>query len=581
MKITKLSPISIEESELPDGWTNTTMGEVANVVGGGTPNTRESDNFANDGHPWITPADLSGFSEMYISRGRRGLTEKGLRSCSATMVPKGTVLMSSRAPIGYVAIAGNSISTSQGFKSFVCSEGIVPEFVYFWLKSTKLELENMGSGSTFLEISGGRAKEIPLRLAPVPEQRRIATKVEKLLTRIDAAHERLIRVPGILRSFRGTVLTAACSGRLTDDWRVNHSVSEPASALLESLLLERQERWTASNGKRKYRPPESVLDEDLPSIPESWCWTNFDHCSWEITVGYVGPMKDRYVAKGVPFLRSQNVRPLRFDAHGLVHIPKSFHAQLSKSKLSGGEILTVRTGANTGDCCIFPRDSGIANCADLVITRPLSGLCAEYAALYINSPDGQARLTLRETGIAQPHFNIGAMRVKAFPLPPLAEQREIARRVEALFILAAAIEKRVATATTRAEKLVQTVLTKGFLGELVPQDPNDEPATALLERIRAARTAETPRRRQRKDSETILRTSKDETPMLKRIEIQPKHLTNILEKRGPLTAEDLWSASQLDIDDFYDQLKDEEARGFLKEIRNKSATSPRLLKAVA
>jgi len=205
-------------------------------------------------------------------------------------------------------------------------------------------------------------------------------------------------------------------------------------------------------------------------------------------------MRDRYVEKGMPFLRSQNVRPLRFDTDGLVQIPPDFHAQLSKSKLSGGELLIVRSGANTGDCCVFPREFGFANCADLVITRPLSGLCAEYGALYVNSPDGQARLTFRQTGIAQPHFNIGAMRVKAFPLPPIIEQQEIVRRVERLFKLADSIEKRVAVATARAENLAQAILAKAFRGELVPieaelarrEGRSYEPVSALLARIGVA-----------------------------------------------------------------------------------------------
>ena len=196
-------------------------------------------------------------------------------------------------------------------------------------------------------------------------------------------------------------------------------------------------------------------------------------------------MKDRYTPAGITFLRSQNVRPLRFSEIGLVRIPEAFHSFLSKSELFGGKILVVRSGANTGDCCVFPRGMGKANCADLVVTRPLSGLRAEYGAQYVSSPIGQARLTLNETGIAQPHFNIGAMKKKAFPLPPLAEQHEIVHRVQQLFTFADQLEARFAKAQAHVDKLTQSLLAKAFRGELVPQDPNDEPAGKLLERIRA------------------------------------------------------------------------------------------------
>ena len=227
--------------------------------------------------------------------------------------------------------------------------------------------------------------------------------------------------------------------------------------------------------------------EDLPTVPETWRWTNFDHCAWEITVGHVGLNEDRYVEKGVTFLRCQNVRPLKFDTDGLVFIPTDFHKQLSKSELLGGEILVVRSGANTGDCCVFPRNLGAANCSDLVITRPLSGLSSEYGALYVNSPAGQALLTLNQTGIAQPHFNIGAMRVKAFPLPPLAEQQEIVRRVAGLFALADQLEQRLAQARKQVDKLTPSLLARAFAGQLVPQNPADEPAEKLLARIQKAK----------------------------------------------------------------------------------------------
>jgi type I restriction enzyme S subunit len=203
-------------------------------------------------------------------------------------------------------------------------------------------------------------------------------------------------------------------------------------------------------------------------------------------------MKDRYVDSGVAFLRSQNVRPLRFDPMGLVRIPKDFQAELAKSRLVGGEILVVRSGANTGDCCVFPRGMEEANCADLVITRPLSGLCAEYGAMYVASPIGQAAIGLRQTGIAQPHFNIGAMRVKPFPLPPLSEQQEIVRRVEKLFAFADQIEARLRQAQAHVDRLTQSLLAKAFRGELVPTEHtlataagrDYEPTSELLARIR-------------------------------------------------------------------------------------------------
>src|SRR5690606_35514368 len=109
--------------------------------------------------PWITPADLSGYTEKYIERGRRNITEKGLNGSSARLMPEGTVLFSSRAPIGYVAIARNPVSTNQGFKSFVPHDGVDPEYLYYYLKRAKELALKLASGTTFPEISGKNAKK--------------------------------------------------------------------------------------------------------------------------------------------------------------------------------------------------------------------------------------------------------------------------------------------------------------------------------------------------------------------------------------------------------------------------------------
>lgn len=171
-------------------------------------------------------------------------------------------------------------------------------------------------------------------------------------------------------------------------------------------------------------------------------------------------------------------------------------------------------------------------------------------------------------------------KVSAVPieLPSNDEQNEIVRRVEALFSYAHRLEARYKAARNYVDRLTPTLLAKAFRGELVPQDPDDEPASVLLERIRAAREEEESKPKTRK-LKTAKTKSRAEVIMLRRNDINQTHLSDILKTRGPLTAEALWSASQLDIDDFYDQLKDEDARGLIKESRGESAYTPRLLEA--
>ncbi len=468
--------------ELPQGWAEITLRDAGAWRTGGTPSRRNAE-FFGKGIPWVKSGDLP---DGPILKTQEEITQLGLENSSAKLMPTGTISMALYgATIGKLGVMTFPAATNQACANVIPDTRMVePKFLFHYLLSERKNFIEQGQGGAQPNISQEIVLTHPFRLAPLAEQRRIVAKLETLLGKVDASQQRLAKIPVLLKRFRQSVLAAACSGRLTADWREENEFVEDAGVLLEQMKLERRERCAAENGKRKYREADPVADEDLPAVPETWRWTNFDHCSWEITVGHVGPMKDRYVEKGVTFLRCQNVKPLRFSTDGLVRIPDDFHAQLSKSELLGGEILVVRSGANTGDCCVFPRNLGAANCSDLVITRPLSGLCSEFGALYVNSSAGQALLTLNQTGIAQPHFNIGAMRVKAFPLPPLPEQQEIVRRVTSLFLLADQLEARLSAAQRQVDALTPSLLARAFSGQLVPQDPTDEPAEKLLERIR-------------------------------------------------------------------------------------------------
>jgi type I restriction enzyme S subunit len=200
----------------PEGWVRCEIGEVTQVVSGGTPRAKDPSNFVDEGGiPWITPADLSGYTDIFISRGARNLSEKGFNSCSAAKIPTGSVLFSSRAPVGYIAIAANELATNQGFKSFVLPKGLDSRFVYFYLKYIKPVAENMATGTTFKELSGKVAAKLPLLIAPTEEQTRIADKLENLIARVDACRDRLNRVSSVLKSFRQAVIDTAASGQIS------------------------------------------------------------------------------------------------------------------------------------------------------------------------------------------------------------------------------------------------------------------------------------------------------------------------------------------------------------------------------
>lgn len=154
-------------------WNKIKLGNISEVIGGGTPSTKNYD-FWNGNIPWLTPKDLSGYNNRYISRGERNITKLGLQNSSARMLPKGAVLLTSRAPIGYIAIAENDVCTNQGFKSIVLKDGYCPEFFYYLLKNNIDYIVGMGSGSTFAEISGTQVKNLEFTVPPIDVQKKIA-----------------------------------------------------------------------------------------------------------------------------------------------------------------------------------------------------------------------------------------------------------------------------------------------------------------------------------------------------------------------------------------------------------------------
>lgn len=167
-------------------WKECTIADIGTVIGGATPSTKKTENYDGGQIPWITPKDLSAFCGRYISRGDRNITGVGLKSCSTQLLPTHSVLFSSRAPIGYVAIAQNEVCTNQGFKSVVPNENTDYLFLYYLLKYKKEAIEHMGNGTTFKEVSGNTMKGIHVKVpVSIEEQRKIASVLDALDTKIE------------------------------------------------------------------------------------------------------------------------------------------------------------------------------------------------------------------------------------------------------------------------------------------------------------------------------------------------------------------------------------------------------------
>jgi type I restriction enzyme, S subunit len=477
---------------LPDSWEWAYIGSIGQTFSGGTPRTSELSNFDGD-IPWITPADLTGYNERYISKGRRNISDQGLRNSSARLMPEGAVLFSSRAPIGYVVIASNPLCTNQGFKNVVPAEGIDSRFVYYYLKSAKELAESMASGTTFRELSGSRFEKLPIPVAPLSEQKRIVDKIETLFSDLDKGEALLKQVQQQLAVYRQSVLKDAVTGELTRDWRENNKHRlESGEALLKRVLTLRRVNW---KGRGKYKEPVFIDTSLLPEIPDLWRWVSIDTLVRdERTAIKAGPFgsalkKDFYVSSGYKIYGQEQV--ISGDAqYGDYYISEEKFEQLKSCEVKPFDVLISLVGT-IGKVMVLPEniEPGIINPRLIKISFDLNIYDPKFFKMYFESAFVKSMYQLDAHGATMDILNLSIIKNLPFILCSIDEQEEIVSRVDDIFSQIDALEKWCSTELARSGMLRQSILMAAFSGELVPQDPEDEPASELLARIQAERAS--------------------------------------------------------------------------------------------
>ena len=490
------------------------MGDATDVIGGGTPSTTTPRNFEGS-IPWITPADMSGYSSKTISGGFRYISEQGLVDSGARWLPQGAVLFSSRAPIGYVAVASRPVTTNQGFKSFVPWTGLNSDYLYFWLISAKQHAEALASGTTFLELSGAKAAQIPLPVAPSAEQTRIVKKLEELLSELDAGVAELKAAQKKLAQYRQSLLKAAVEGVLTAEWRAARKVGagdtapETSAALLARILSERRARWEAKQlakfakqGKsppkdwqQKYPEPKKPDTRDLPELPEGWGWATIEQIAsderYSLAIGPFGSnlkVAD-YRESGVPLVFVRNIRSANYGGAYTKYVTPEKAEELSAHSVAAGDVLITKMGEPPGDADVYPDTQPPAIItADCIKVRCWNGLIRpDFLTVVIRSYIGLRQIEPMTQGVAQKKVSLGRFTSLAVPIPSFQEQDQLMTMVSGANGEAIAQEAAIAVSLKQSAAQRKNILKAAFSGQLVPQDPSDEPASVLLERIRAER----------------------------------------------------------------------------------------------
>ncbi|HEY9868324.1 MAG TPA: restriction endonuclease subunit S, partial [Candidatus Obscuribacterales bacterium] len=315
----------------------------------------------------------------------------------------------------------------------------------------------------------------------------------------DSCRERLERVPLILKRFRQSVLAAAMTGKLTEDWRETDSTVASAQSLANAL---KQAHIAAGGHKRgnAAAPTDGVHALMKSMFPAEWELVELrDLVSPDrpITYGILKPGPDQ--ADGVPYVRVADYPKNCLQTTGLRRTSKAIDEEFSRSRLRAGDLLLSIRGT-VGRVIEVPEELTGGNITQDSARLSLQPLVErQYVRFYLSCELAQSRMQLAVKGVAVRGINIGDVRALQIPLPPLEEQREIVRRVKGLLDLADSIERRCEVPLRAVSQLGGSILAKAFRGELVPQDPSDEPASELLKRIRTEDLDKSPKKAARKE----------------------------------------------------------------------------------
>ena len=482
-------------SKLPISWATTTVGEVYQVIGGGTPATGNPD-YWNGDTPWITSADIEGVRQFSV---RKYVSEKGIDESTTNKVPAKTLLVVTRVGLGKIAITETPFCFSQDLQGLIQKpDFICPEFALYLLSYQLQFLKYEGQGTTISGVTKKQLKDLFFPLPPLNEQHRIVAKIEELFSELDKGIENLKTAQAQLKVYRQALLKHAFEGKLTAQWREqNRDQLETAAALQQRIQQERAQRyqqqltdWQTNGGSKPKAPkplPPLTAEElaELPELPQGWGWVRLDEISEHITDGdHQAPPQTK---EGIPFITISDIKNQRIDFSDTRYVSKSYFNSLSAMrKPVRDDILYTVTGSFGIPCLIdFDRDFCFQRHIGLIRSGKHISKKFLFYSLCLRHVYGQAAAVA--TGTAQKTVPLGGLRLFKVPLMSSEEQQQIASELEARLSEVDQLEQTLTTALQQAEALRQSILKRAFSGQLVPQDPHDEPASALLARIKAER----------------------------------------------------------------------------------------------
>ena len=507
---------------MPIGWSSIRLAEAGVWSGGGTPSKHVKAFWEAGDIPWVSPKDMKA---LRIRTSEDQITQAAVEDSAARRIAGGSVLVVVRSGILQhtlpVAVSDVEVTVNQDLKALTPHEGISAEYVAWALRAGAAEVLRSckKDGTTVASIDFDALSGYELPLAPETEQRRIVEAVESYLSRLDAAVASLEQAQARLKAYRASVLKAAVEGRLVPTEaelaRAEGRDYEPADVLLKRILANRPRRRekaelgsTEVAGKRakndgwkaKYQDPASPDTRFLPELPEGWCWATVDQLGDTVTgttpasesglrISQAGSQSASALRKTrIPFIKPTDLNAGENVSQARQYL--SLDGVEQARLLPAGAVLVTCIGATIGKtglarvpCATNQQINAWIPAAPVLHTR--------YGYWFFVGPVGRSQVIEQSSSTTLPILNKSRFRQIPVALPPVAEQERIVSEIERLLSSAQATDRAVRSNLRRLNRFRQAILKAAFEGKLVAQDPTDEPAEKLLERIRSERASST------------------------------------------------------------------------------------------
>lgn len=437
-KTKSLPPITDDEKpfDIPDSWEWVRLGDVGTITSGGTPKTSEKSYWEEGKIPWITPAVMSASQNdiVFNNKDVKYINNLGLEKSSAHLIQKDSLVVSSRAPIGYVNIVPFEYTTNQGCKSVSLYDDTNKQFIYFAIKNAVPEMNRRASGTTFKEISGTKFGQTIVPLPPLSEQSRIAAKIAQLfalLRKVESSTQQYAKLQTLLKS---KVLDLAMRGKLVKQ----DPNDEPASVLLEKIKVEKAELVREKKIK-KSKPLPPITDEKKPfDIPDSWEWVRLGNIvSYQNGYAYKSSELVK-IRKGLPVIKSQNIMTLKVIIKDNNDYVKEPNEKMLNSKIIKGDLLMCLSSQSKnpeplGKTAIYDLDKPALLNQRVLKLKLINHSMTDLIYYFINSSWFHFTVSHRGSGSGQSNLKLGDVMNMPIPVPPLNEEKHIVNRIEILF----------------------------------------------------------------------------------------------------------------------------------------------------